>query len=599
MRSALVASMLAIHAALLALGSWHHSPTCDEVGHLPAGLSHLHTGRFDLYHVNPPLVRMVAAIPVAASPTSMANFDWPPPTIGARREWEAGRQFFARSGDRVCWYFTVARWACIPFSLLGAVICGYWATRLHGRESGVFAMALWCFSPTVLAHGQLITPDVAAASIGATAFYVFWRWLVKGTWLLVLGAGVALGLALLTKSTWIVLFGLWPAVWVAWRWPERASMSRGKWSRQAAQLGLVCCLGLYVLNMGYGFEKTGQRLGDFAFLSRALAGRTEPLERPRPDNRFAGTYVAVLPVPVPASYVQGIDWQRREFELGKWSYLRGEWRHGGWWYYYLYSLAVKAPLGTWLLGLLACGVILLRRGYSATWRDEMVLLAPIVVVLVLVSSQTGFNHHMRYVLPILPFAFVWISKVARAIPYRHKGLAVISVAALAWSVSSSLWCYPHNLSYFNESIGGPSHGAEHLLGSNFDWGQDLLPLKQWLDRHSEARPISIAYSLPVWLVDPADLGIDYTVPAFGVASDDSDVPEEQLGPRPGWYAVFTGALHQPGHEYDYFRHFKPASMVGYTVYVYHISPEGAQRVRQEMGLPKWRLPEGTPGATDR
>lgn len=37
---------------------------------------------------------------------------------------------------------------------------------------------------------------------------------------------------------------------------------------------------------------------------------------------------------------------------------------------------------------------------------------------------------------------------------------------LAWFVASSLWIYPHSLSYFNESIGGPLNGPEHLLGSN-------------------------------------------------------------------------------------------------------------------------------------
>ena len=44
---------------------------------------------------------------------------------------------------------------------------------------------------------------------------------------------------------------------------------------------------------------------------------------------------------------------------------------------------------------------------------------------------------------------------------------------LLWSITSSLWIYPHSLSYFNETIGGPLNGPEHLLGSNVDWGQDL------------------------------------------------------------------------------------------------------------------------------
>jgi hypothetical protein len=51
--------------------------------------------------------------------------------------------------------------------------------------------------------------------------------------------------------------------------------------------------------------------------------------------------------------------------------------------------------------------------------------------------------------------------------------ATVVVTLCCWFVSSSLWIYPHSLSYFNESIGGPLNGPRHLLGSNVDWGQDL------------------------------------------------------------------------------------------------------------------------------
>lgn len=37
------------------------SPTDDETAHLPAGVSYWQFGRFDLYPVNPPLVKLVAA----------------------------------------------------------------------------------------------------------------------------------------------------------------------------------------------------------------------------------------------------------------------------------------------------------------------------------------------------------------------------------------------------------------------------------------------------------------------------------------------------------------------------------------------------------
>lgn len=75
-----VAMLLSCHAGLLAWNAWCHSPVATEMSCLPAGLSHLKLGRFDLYRVNPPLVRTVAAIPAycAAAATDWSNYDLNP-----------------------------------------------------------------------------------------------------------------------------------------------------------------------------------------------------------------------------------------------------------------------------------------------------------------------------------------------------------------------------------------------------------------------------------------------------------------------------------------------------------------------------------------
>jgi hypothetical protein len=97
---------------------------------------------------------------------------------------------------------------------------------------------------------------------------------------------------------------------------------------------------------------------------RGEGARTEDGAETAPagaGNRFKDSWLAGLPVPLPKNYLLGIDLQKSDFEdyHGP-SYLRGEFRNKGWWYYYLYALAIKAPLGTWVLFLLACGVGLLR-----------------------------------------------------------------------------------------------------------------------------------------------------------------------------------------------------------------------------------------------
>ncbi len=569
----LVVALLLGHSILLAWGALRHSPAWDEPGHLVAGIGHWHFGgRFDLYRVNPPLARMVAALPVLAAKPKV---DWGrrSNSAGARSErWVRG-DFMAVNGPQVFWLHTLARWACIPFSLLGASICFLWSRRLYGDLAGILSLVLWCFAPNIIAHGQMITPDTGAAALGVTAAYVFWRWLKSPGWRPALAAGLVLGLAELTKTSWIVLFALWPLLWLAWRWPCRRELVRSAWFGESRQLAVILLLGLYVINLGYGFEGSFQKLGDYGFVSETLGGpASDSAPQPEVRNRFQDTWLAAIPIPLPKHYGLGIDLQKWDFERKMWSYLRGEHRLGGWWYYYLYALAIKVPLGTWILVLLAMGLGLLGRGYAASWRDELVLLAPIAVILTLVSSQTGFNHHMRYVLPIFPFAFIWMSKVARAVEFGHRKLAAVAAVALIWSVGSSLWVYPHSLSYFNELVGGPKNGHAHLGNSNIDWGQDLLYLKRWLDEHPEAKPLHLAF---YGVYDASIAGIEYTAP-----------PTE---PQPGWHALSVNKIRSHTREYEYFLRFEPVAMAGYSIYIYHITPDEANRVRRELGLPE--LPE--------
>ena len=169
--------------------------------------------------------------------------------------------------------------------------------------------------------------------------------------------------------------------------------------------------------------------------------------------------------------------------------------------------------------------------------DILLLVATPCVVLLLASSQTGMNEHVRYAFGVLPFVFVLAGGIAGGLPRtvaaraaRRKSVGVPALAGdqtsrqeeeqpsesgtptkrrmtlalawnmaaaalLAWSVTSSLWVYPHSLSYFNELVGGPKNGYWHLVSSNIEWGQDLLYLKRWLDAHPEAVPVGLLNDL--------------------------------------------------------------------------------------------------------
>jgi hypothetical protein len=609
----LLTLILACHAGLLAWSAYCHSPVFNELGHLPAGLSHVQLGRFDLYLVNPPLVRTVAAVGVCleAPKTDWTRYILTP---AVRPEVPIGQDFLRANGPRTFWLYTIGRWMCIPFSLLGGYICFRWASGLYGAAAALMATALWCFCPYVLAHGSLMTPDAPAAAVGLAAAYVFWRWLSEPFWDHALVAGLVLGLAELTKFTLLVFYPLWLAMWLVYRLPDRPQMCSSQWFRESLQLSVIVVLSVFTINLGYCFEGSFQRLGDYRFQSQTMTGAKSLTDVPMDGgNRFTDAWAGALPVPLPKNYLQGIDSQKLDFERGFRSYLHGEWKMGGWWYYYLYALAIKIPLGTWTLFLLAVGASFFAQGYSVSWRDEMVLLLPAVTILALVSSQTGFSIHSRYVLPMLPFVFVWISKVGCCVEVRQWTMVVVAGAALCWSVGSSLWYYPHSLSYFNELVGGPKNGHFYLLDSNIAWGQDLFYLNDWLDAHPEAAPLHLA---SFGWVDPRLAGIDCILPPLGpdVLHPVAKTGDESLGPHPGWYAIDVNHLHstndavvdehgdlqRPTSEdmnYHYFLNFRPVATAGYSIYIYHITIDEANRVRRELGLPKlpkdWRPPEGS------
>ena len=565
MRRLLVA-VLVVHVMMVAWSATKHSPGVDEPAHLAAGLSYWHLGRFDLYRVNPPLVELLATSPLLVLKPKLdwGSYDDSP---GTRSEFEVGLDFVYTNRDKFMSYLIVARWACIPFTVIGGIFVFRWGNELFGPQAGFLATCLWCFSPAVLGNAPMVTADVPSAAMGVAASFYFWRWTNRRTLRSACFVGLVFGFALLTKSTWIVNVVIWPLLSI-WNWFK--SGEKNNRLQDVLQIGAIMTVAVYVLNLGYCFEGSMQYLGDYKFVSDALKG-PDAYARYSFDNRFRDGLLHWLPLPFPSSFVRGIDEQKRDFELGNWSYALGQWQERGWWWYYLLAASVKLPTG--VLCLAAFSVVsVLRRHTHLELNSAMHLASTPLLLFVLASANAGLSRYYRYLLPLLPFLFVLAAGGIASSSIRTRLLAKVFAF---WAIASSVWYFPHSMSYFNELAGGPRNGHKVLVDANIDWGQDLLYLRDKL-RALGVEDCQIAF---FGVLIPQDVGMSTDLPP--IAEPDTRF----VTLEPGWYAVsvnFVQGYPYPAAGADeylrgiplnglaYFQQLTPVDSAAFSINIYKV-----------------------------
>jgi Dolichyl-phosphate-mannose-protein mannosyltransferase len=488
--TAVAAVLLVLQTVLICsiIPTW--SATRNEASHIVAGLTYWIRREFGLYNVNPPLPRMVATVLLLGDDDlcldAVALYD---ARDKGRQEFQLG-QFFADTN--ALWFHQIlcrARLVGILWAFVGGLIVWAWASDISGSRAGALAVGMWVTEPTLCAHASLVTCDFPATVAGFGATYCFYRSLRDGRRLTVVLSGVLLGIALLCKFTIAIFIPAWLLAWTYCRLSHRSMTLRARPPnvRQLFVCASVVCL---TVNSGYCFRNVLRPLAAFQFKSNLFSTWLGTLQ-----ETAAGNLVS----PVPQAYLEGIDVQEADFERGLPSYLIGERRTRGWWYYYICAFCVKSPIGHLLLYLLAVG---------STWRHLRSLCPSLwvtpVLLFVICSLKTGYTDNLRYLVPSYPFIFVWSAAVLMHMcPKRARQREVMCWLLIGLSSCSIGSQYPMLLGYFNELVGGGQNGWSYLSGSNVDWGQDLLFLRKWLKEHQQDRPVAVYFN--------QDVGIDYWI----------------------------------------------------------------------------------------
>ena len=130
----LIACIIVAHLAMVLGNIRWNSPTYDEVAHVQAGVSYWKTGHFSKYRVNPPLAKLLQALPVIL--------------IHPDRDISNIQEDVGMTLVRVV---QTARLAGIFWSLLGAWAIFRWANDLYGSAAGCLGIAFWFFDPNISA----------------------------------------------------------------------------------------------------------------------------------------------------------------------------------------------------------------------------------------------------------------------------------------------------------------------------------------------------------------------------------------------------------------------------------------------------------------
>lgn len=466
--------LLAVMAGELALSARRQSQTFDEAVHIFAGYRYWKNFDFGVNPEHPPLVKLIAALPLLRlplrAPASIPDIDF------KMAEYAAGRQFlYDNDAGRLLWR---ARMGAALFTIGLGLAVFFVAYAMFGAGPAFLALALVVFDPNVLAHGALVTTDVGATLgifLGVGCFYLY---LKHSSWPRLVAAGLAAGLCLGVKHSGILLVPMLVLLAAADGFvcdPAAGTIAPNWKNRLARNMGALAAIGaisLALLWSFYGFRYSARPPG-----LAVTPSLPEFAKSIGPVSSALILQVAHWHL-LPEAYLFGVvDIGSKETVP---TLIFGKFYPSARWFYFPAVFVIKSTLAFLIL---CCLIPLSKAVRERPIRRELLFLAVPVVIYLCAAMSSRINFGVRHLLPVYPFLILLGSYAAWNLGKQHRALAAAVAILAAFHAVSSLKAFPNYIPYANELWGGPAGSHEWLADSNVDWGQGLVAMKQYIDRH--------------------------------------------------------------------------------------------------------------------
>jgi 4-amino-4-deoxy-L-arabinose transferase-like glycosyltransferase len=467
---------------LFAFQLWFHavrtSATFDEPAHTVAGYRYWQCGDFGINPEHPPLLKLLAAAPLTAR--SLVEPHW---ECGSRltpkpEMFSAGGAFLVNNNpDSV---LIPARLAAALMSLLLAALVFLAAWEMFGRREALAALAIFAFEPNLIAHGSLVTTDMALAATAFAAAYALYRYVRNPNWARFSIVGLAFGLMLAAKHTAVIFVPILFALALADAFLYRRAETRlpNQVFRRTAAFAGFLLIGFVLLWSFYGFR--------YYALPNAKQNSVSVDEYIKINGR--PEMIESLPAKIvstinrtrifPESYTLGLADVVASGSRNTWIF--GENYATGQWFYFPLAFAVKSSIA--LLILLPLGFVFAFFNREK-WREMLFILLPPVFFFAF-ALTSKLNIGVRHILPVYAFFIVAAAVGAVWISRKFYYFRYALVALLIFHAAAAVRTAPNYIAFSNDFFGGTNHTYRIFRESNVDWGQNFKLVNEYLAREN-------------------------------------------------------------------------------------------------------------------